>query len=292
MEEVSRELIKNTHKKSFFHIRSDPYKFIQLDLLDLSPFKFYNKRFSYLINVIDVYSRYVWSYPLKKKSDFQDIFPEIVKNFKKLPERIYSDQDTVFQTKLIRDLLKEKNIEWIKISDNKGALSVIERFNRTMRQKLFQKIVEDDLQNEKMINNWIDHYMDVIKEYNNTIHSTTKLTPNQIYNNEKKWVDKREDKKTNIKNFDLVRVKNDLSKFDKKSFNELWSRNIYLVINREGYRYNLMNVENGDLLEDIKPGDIQIIKTADNIKLKKESNIQKLKNENKQQRFLKKEGLI
>ena len=39
----------------------------EMDLADLSSISKYNDKFKYLLNVIDIFSRYVWSIPLKDK---------------------------------------------------------------------------------------------------------------------------------------------------------------------------------------------------------------------------------
>jgi hypothetical protein len=40
----------------------------EMDLADLSSLSKYNEKYSYLLNVIDIFSRYAWSVPLKDKT--------------------------------------------------------------------------------------------------------------------------------------------------------------------------------------------------------------------------------
>ena len=40
----------------------------EMDLVDLSSLAKYNDKFKYLLNVIDIFSRYAWSVPLKNKT--------------------------------------------------------------------------------------------------------------------------------------------------------------------------------------------------------------------------------
>jgi hypothetical protein len=42
--------------------------FWEIDLADLSPRSKYNDKYKKLINVIDIFSRYAWSVPLKDKT--------------------------------------------------------------------------------------------------------------------------------------------------------------------------------------------------------------------------------
>ena len=40
----------------------------EMDLADLSSLSKYNEKYRYLLNVIDIFSRYAWSVPLKDKT--------------------------------------------------------------------------------------------------------------------------------------------------------------------------------------------------------------------------------
>ena len=39
-----------------------------MDLADLNPLSKYNEKYRYLLNVIDIFSRYAWSVPLEDKT--------------------------------------------------------------------------------------------------------------------------------------------------------------------------------------------------------------------------------
>src|SRR4051794_30945220 len=53
--------------KNYHKIKCDFGICLQLDLMDVSKFYKWNKPTKFLLNVVDVYSRYAWSYPLKSK---------------------------------------------------------------------------------------------------------------------------------------------------------------------------------------------------------------------------------
>ena len=51
------------------HIVSfNPFNLLQLDIFVMLKYERYNKGYGYIFCVIDVFSRKVWCYPMKKKS--------------------------------------------------------------------------------------------------------------------------------------------------------------------------------------------------------------------------------
>src|SRR5690606_1784166 len=58
---------------------------LQMDLMDISKYSKYNHGYKFLLNVVDVYSRYAWSVPLKSKGAtgvveaLEDIVAEVKK---------------------------------------------------------------------------------------------------------------------------------------------------------------------------------------------------------------------
>ena len=68
----------------------------QADLMDLKKYSQWNKGYKYLLNIIDIYSRYAWSFPIKQKT------PEQIKE-------------------LIRKVMNEVNPSDIWITFDKGS---------------------------------------------------------------------------------------------------------------------------------------------------------------------------
>ena len=71
---------------------------------------------------------------------------------------------------------------------NEGKAVVIERFNRTLKNKMFKYFIANGTYK------YIDILSSLINEYNNKKHSSTKLNPNELYfdgkNSSKKIVKK------------------------------------------------------------------------------------------------------
>src|SRR5206468_5274745 len=79
------------------------------DLVEMQEWSRINKGYKYMLNVIDVYSKYAWSVPLKdKKGDtVTEAFKYIVKSSNKIPKHLWVDQGKEFYNKNMDEWLKE-----------------------------------------------------------------------------------------------------------------------------------------------------------------------------------------
>ena len=64
-----------------------------IDLVEMIPFENENNGYKYILNCIDIYSRYVWTRALKNKTGAETTkaFESIIKEAKNHPEYIWSD---------------------------------------------------------------------------------------------------------------------------------------------------------------------------------------------------------
>ena len=104
----------------------------------------------------------------------------LVKN-KELNLLNFSEKNLNININLNFNYLKAKNIQHYSIFTDKGS-SIAERVIRTVRNLLKKPVFE------KRNANWISELPSVIKQYNNTIHSSVNMTPTQASRqaNEKK----------------------------------------------------------------------------------------------------------
>lgn len=144
----------------------------QADLVDLQSLARYNKGYKYLLTVIDILSKYVWVKPLKTKRGqevtlaFKHIFKE------RKPEIIQFDEGKEFYNKDLKSLFVKEDIEWFSSKSDKKA-SVVERFNRTLKTRMFKYFTHNETRK------YTDILDELVDSYNNTIHSSTKMTPTE-----------------------------------------------------------------------------------------------------------------
>ena len=150
-----------------------PHKILAIDLVDLQ--KFQVKGFKYLLNGIDMSSRFIYSQALKNKTE-----AEVLQAFKKIYKKaqikaIRSDNGSEFINKKFKDFLTEKKIKQIFSEAGKPQSNgMIERSNATIKE-LIQKSLE---LNEKF--DWLKNLQKLIDNINNSQHVITGFTPNQI----------------------------------------------------------------------------------------------------------------
>ena len=146
---------------------------------------------------------------------------------KRKPNFLEGDRDRGFYNIIFQDFLNKNNIKLYSRSSSYGAVFA-ERFNRTIRD-LLNKIVF-----EQGDAKWVDILPKITKQYNNRIHSSTKLTPIQasLKKNEgfvdKNLIDKRKKIKPKFRVNDLVRTAV-LKKTFSKSDTTNWSYKLYKI---------------------------------------------------------------
>ena len=102
------------------------------DLVDMPSFSRSNKRYKYLLTVIDVFSNYGRIVPLKTKTG-----KEVALAFRKLsfgcpPSRLWTDKDIEFYNKQLTAVLAANNVT-LYSAENEEKSSIVEWWNRTMK---------------------------------------------------------------------------------------------------------------------------------------------------------------
>ena len=215
-----------TNKTDVYHI-DDIWSLDILDLKDYGPEN--NRGYRYVLVTIDNFSKFGWTIPLKNKNaqTIKDSFENILTNSKRKPNLVESDRGKEFYNNIFQDFLNKNNIKLYSRNSSYGAVFA-ERFNRTIRD-LLKKIVF-----EQGDAKWIDVLPTITKQYNNRIHSSTKLTPIQasLKKNEgcvyKNLLDKRKKVKPKFQINDLVRTA-DLKKTFSKGDTSNWSYKLYKI---------------------------------------------------------------
>ena len=99
-----------------------------------------NNGYRYMLNVIDVLSKYAWSVPLKDKTALSTLnaFKEIVNKSNRRPSKIWCDKGKEFYNKFMDEWLTENSItRYSTYSEHKSC--IIERYNRTLKTKMFKR---------------------------------------------------------------------------------------------------------------------------------------------------------
>ena len=146
-----------------------------IDLANYSDYKISNnKGYRYTFVIIDNFSKYLSAIPPKNKNSQTKTQENsnILTNLKRHPLKIKSDRGVGFRKSIFQKFLKSKNIQHYPIFTDKHP-SLAERVIRTVRNLMKKPVFEEGNAN------WISELLSVIKQYNNTIHSSVKMTPIQ-----------------------------------------------------------------------------------------------------------------
>ena len=138
------------------------------DLIDMTSYAKYNDEIRFLLTVIDIFSKYGWIVPLKDKrgESVAEAFAEIFKNSDRKPLKLWVDKGKEFYNKSVKSL----GIE-LYSTENEEKSCVVERWNRTMKEKMFKYFTANST------NRYIDILPDMVNRYNKTRHSSIKMTP-------------------------------------------------------------------------------------------------------------------
>ena len=209
-----------------------PFQIFMGDLIEYSQntYKHANRGFSYILVVIDVFTKMIYARPLKKKDKFSTskALEEILRELEHYPNTLITDEGLEFYNKNVREVLDRFAIHHYSIKTKMKA-SVVERAIRTMKEK-FEKYFY-----EKNTKCWIDVLNDFVDNYNKTPHRSIGMSPSQVNDDnastvfEKLFPDINLEAKPRLKVGDIVRKLKDKTLFE-KGYVQKWSDDCYRVI--------------------------------------------------------------
>ena len=233
-----RPLRKNFHRRKVIVSGIDDQW--QADLIEAIKDSRCNSGYRYILTCIDVFSKYAWTVPLKNKSSDEIIraFETIFKG-KRMPRNLQTDMGKEFYNSKFKAFLNQRGIKHFS-SQSILKASVVERFNRTLKEKL------ERIKSHNCTRCWIKYLDDVVNNYNSSYHRSIKMSPLEALDNEAKVWDtlygclcyKKHRPKFVVG--DTVRLAKYKSPFE-KGYKQNFSTEIFRIakvkIDREGYPY-------------------------------------------------------
>lgn len=284
---------KDVRNTSFSHFKR--YQF-QMDLVDVQEFQEENKGTTFLLNVIDTFTRYAFVRPLKNKSGkiVLEAFKSILEEAKEKPYMLVMDKGTEFKNKDFFSFCKKNKI----ITNNPEAqphAAYIERFNRTLQNLIYEYMTEFETRT------FIDVLPELVKTYNNRFHRIIQTTP-QIAENDPnialkirllavKNQEKIKKRKIKFKINDYVRIAKQKTKFS-RGYDEQTQREIFRIYKIDTRKkIPLYHLETYDKSEKLKGGfyDFEIT-LVDTVVFRIEKVLKRRKYRGKNQIFVKWKG--
>ncbi|KAG0440405.1 Transposon Tf2-6 polyprotein [Dictyocoela muelleri] len=144
-----------------------------MDCVDLRRYADHNDGYSWILNVMDTYTKYLWSFKMTNKNAqlIKECLEFIYMNFG-VPISIQADNGKEFSNRLLNEFHRNFNIRVIHGRPrNPRAQGQIERLNQTIKKWLSKALSNTQ---EKR---WIDVLSTVVHKYNLTRHRATNQSP-------------------------------------------------------------------------------------------------------------------
>lgn len=230
-EQVIHELHRNV-RKTFPRRKTIVYGLhdtLQIDLADMQLYAKENKNFRYILVAIDIFSKFVYTFPLKNKTSVEvaNAMQKILLLSSSIPRNIQSDAGKEFLNSQFKNLMNKYNINhYTTYSKTKSA--ICERVIRTIKAKIYKRF---HLRGKYV---WYDILNDVVNEYNNTKHRTIKMKPSDVSEKNEKHLLDTVYKYTSylstnkFKIDDRVRISKYKSVFD-KGYLPNWTTEIFII---------------------------------------------------------------
>ena len=170
--EVHHTRIKNFQRRKVIVTRAD--ETWGIDLAQMDSYVTDNDGYKFIMCVIDVFSKFAFCVPLKNKTALSilNALKEIISKSGRTPEKIWTDQGAEFKNKDMISWCKANKITlYSTYGDSKSV--VAERFIRTIKTKIQMQMTETKNKN------WVKILPELVNNYNNTKHSTIKMTPTE-----------------------------------------------------------------------------------------------------------------
>lgn len=149
-------------------------KQVQGDLVDISRIRGTNDGVTFLLVLIDIFTKKLWVFPLKNKSAtvMKDAMKTWLDGLRTKPEKIVTDRGLEFTNRLVQNLLRESGVEWEAANGTMKA-AIAERVNKTLQILIYKYL------SAKETTRYIDVLPQLVQTYNRRPHRTLEgLTPN------------------------------------------------------------------------------------------------------------------
>ena len=141
----------------------------QADLVDMSRLKKTNGGITFLLTVIDVFSKLAWCVPLKKKSAASFVAPFTRLLGDRAPNTLQTDKGTEFLNRSLQKLIKEYGV----YNEETKAI-IVEIFNKTPNTRMWRYFTKHQSVR------YVDVLQSFMRSYNDTYHRSIGMAPSDV----------------------------------------------------------------------------------------------------------------
>ena len=231
------------------------------DLLSMQNLAGENDGFSWILTLIDVFSKFAYCEALKSKSsqEVTEAFRRILVRAKEDGRRFYqlrTDLGSEYKNFRFQKLMREFSISHFFTWNQEIKSNIAERFQRTLKLKLSR------IMTKRRSGKWVDVLQEVIHSYNHTYHRSIEMTPANVTEGkveQEVWrnlyeSDPQPVKQDGIYKFDVgdtVRLSHTAKVF-RREFHQRWTTEVFRVSSRKRRGpYNIFTISdlNGEELK-------------------------------------------
>ena len=112
------------------------------DRADMQLISKFNKRFTFLLCVVDIYRKYAWVISIKDRRwiAITNAFQKTLDETNCKPNKIWLDKGNEFYNRSMKSRLRKNDIEMYS-RNNKGKSVITERFIRTLKNKIYKYMI-------------------------------------------------------------------------------------------------------------------------------------------------------
>lgn len=245
----------------------------QADLVDVSHLRDYNEGYRYILTCIDILSKYAWAIPLRQKRGI-----DIVKAFEQImtlrkPKSLQTDQGKEFKNNVFQKFLKKRGIHFF-TTFNETKASVVERFNRTLKTKMWKYFTSRNTRK------YVDVLEQLVTSYNHSFHTSIKRAPTEVNSENERDVwftlyGGDDDKPTIYKCVfnvgDVVRVSKKKLTFE-KGYETNWTEELFVItecVKRQPSVYRISDLLGDPILGTFYPQELQKVRLKEEYKIEK-----------------------
>ena len=225
----------------------------QADLIDVQSIKKENDQFRYLLTVIDIFSKYAFVVPIKNKTGpvVKAAFESILSKSKRKPMKLQFDKGSEFKNSTFLNFLQDKGIDFFTTENDDIKAAVVERFNRTLKERLYRYFTK------KNTLRYVEVLPSIVRSYNHSYHRSIKRSPVQVKpsNQEEVWnalygKPSKENKSPLLNIGDRVRISKTRRPF-KKGYLPAWTEEIFTIsqMKKTRPRTYVLKDDHGDELQ-------------------------------------------
>ena len=146
----------------------------QADLVDMSRLKKVNDGTTFILTVIDVFSKLAWCVPLKNKSAASMVtaFTQLLSNG--APKTLQTDKGTEFWKRSLQKLLKEHSVYHFAKHNEETKASIVARFNRTLKTRMWRYFTKTQSVR------YVDVLQAFMRSFNDTYHRSIGMATSEV----------------------------------------------------------------------------------------------------------------